>query len=385
MKNGPLAGIKVVEIAGIGPAPCSGMMLADMGAEVILVERKTAGQNTVAAAMGKNSDQTFFHRGKQSITVDLKAPSGVALVLQLIEQADVLIEGFRPGVMERLGLGPDVCLERNPALIYGRMTGWGQTGPLAQAAGHEPNYVALAGGLWYGGRQNQPPTAPLTLVGDLGGGAVILAWGILCAVIERHKSGKGQVIDAAITDGTIYISSLLWMLRNTGQLQDEREQGWADGASPWNDTYACSDGQFITICSLEPQFYQLLLEKLELTADPLFNNQWDKNQWPAAKEKIRDVFLSQSQSHWCELMEGTDVCFAPVLSFADAPLHPHNQSRDVFLEINGVTQPAPAPKFSVSKPEAGIVPGTGEHTESILQRLNLSAADIEQLKKELVV
>lgn len=385
MNNGPLAGIKVIEIAAIGPAPCTGMMLADMGAEVILVERKRAGNNSAEATMSLSSDQTFFHRGKQSIAVDLKDPAGVDLVLKLVEQADVLIEGFRPGVMERLGLGPDICQQKNEQLIYGRMTGWGQTGPLAQAAGHEPNYVALAGGLWYGGRQGQPPTAPLTLVGDLGGGAVILAWGILCAVIERGKSGKGQVIDAAITDGTAYISSLLWALRNTGQLHDEREQGWADGASPWNDTYACADGQFITICSLEPQFYQLLMEKLELTGDPLFINQWDKRQWPAAKARMKEIFLQQPQSYWCDLMEGSDVCFAPVLSFADAPQHPHNQARDVFLEINGVIQPAPAPKFSSSKPEAGSVPKSGEHTDQILRRLSISESDIARLKDKRVV
>lgn len=385
MKSGPLAGIKIIEVAAIGPAPCTGMMLADMGAEVILIERKSVGRNSPDAALTSNPDQTFFHRGKQSIAVNLKEPEGSELVLKLIEQADVLIEGFRPGVMERLGLGPDVCLKKNPALIYGRMTGWGQTGPLAQAAGHEPNYVALAGGLWYGGRQGQPPTAPLTLVGDLGGGAVMLAWGILCAVIERAKSGKGQVIDAAITDGTAYISSLLWALRGAGQLQDERGKDWADGASPWNDTYACSDGQFITICSLEPQFYQLLLEKLELTDDPLFADQWNKNHWEAAKAKIERIFLSQPQAHWCALMEGSDVCFAPVLSFADAPQHPHNQARDVYLEINGVMQPAPAPKFSVSTPEAGSVPKTGEHTDCILKSLHLDEVDIIRLKNKNVV
>ncbi len=384
MNSGPLSGVKVIEIAGIGPAPCTGMMLADMGAEVILIERKSAGSNAVAIEQ-KHVQQLFYNRGKQSIVVDLKQPEGVELVLELINNADVLIEGFRPGVMERLGLGPDICLNRNEKLIYGRMTGWGQTGPLSQAAGHDQNYAALSGALWYGGRKNEAPKAPMTLVGDLGGGTMMLAWGVLCAYINVQNTGKGQVVDTAITDGSAYLSSLLMVLRNTGQLQDDLETGWADGAAPWSDTYQCADGKYITLCSLEPQFYQLFLEKLELMDDPLFQNQWDTKNWPQAKQKVSEIFLQKSQVYWCELLEGTDVCFAPVLNFSEAVNHPHNQARNVFVEQQGVLQPAPAPKLSASVQQVGRVPLPGEHSDSILKNLGLSDDKITVMKEAGVV
>jgi alpha-methylacyl-CoA racemase len=376
---GPLAGIKVVEIAGIGPGPCAGMMLADMGAEVILVERRSPNANA-AGITGDSHKQAFFNRGKKSIALDLKNPEAIELVLKLVAEADVFIEGFRPGVMERLGLGPDVCLERNQKLVYGRMTGWGQTGPLSQAAGHDPNYIGLTGALWYGGSGERPPTAPLTLVGDLGGGTMVLLFGILSAVIHAGKTGEGQVIDSAITDGSAYISSLLWMMHNTGQVQDELGKGWADFGSPWHDTYQCSDGKYVTVCALEPQFYVELVERLGLTDNPVFANQWDTNLWPAGKEELKTLFMGKTRQQWCELLEGTDVCFGPALDMSEAPQHPHNVARETFLNIDGVMQPAPAPKFSRSEPSAGAVPATGEHNEEVLQSLGLAATEIEALK-----
>ncbi len=377
---GPLAGIKVVEIAGIGPGPCAGMMLADMGAEVILVERKVPNANA-ADITGGESKQAFFNRGKKSIALDLKNPDAIELVLKLVAAADVFIEGFRPGVMERLGLGPEVCIERNSRLVYGRMTGWGQTGPLSQAAGHDPNYIGLSGALYYGGSQERPPTAPLTLVGDLGGGTMVLLFGILSAVIHAQRTGEGQVIDSAITDGSAYISSLLWMMHNTGQIQDEPGVGWADWGSPWHDTYECADGNYVTVCALEPQFYQELVERLELTDNPVFASQWDTAQWPRGKQELKNLFLGKTRQQWCDLLEGTDVCFGPVLNFSEAPRHPHNVARGTFLDIDGVVQPAPAPKFSRSEPAVGVPPHAGEHSDEILQALGLDPADVARLRE----
>ncbi|RLA54519.1 MAG: CoA transferase [Gammaproteobacteria bacterium] len=376
---GPLAGIKVVEIAGIGPGPCAGMMLADMGAEVTLVERRNPNANAVDIS-GDSHKQAFYNRGKKSIALDLKNPDAIELVLKLIAEADVFIEGFRPGVMERLGLGPDTCLERNSRLVYSRMTGWGQTGPLSHAAGHDPNYIALTGALWYGGSGDRPPTAPVTLVGDLGGGTMVLLFGILSAVIHAGKTGEGQVIDSAITDGSAYISSLLWMMHNTGQVQDELGKGWPDFGSPWHDTYECADGKYVTVCSLEPQFYAELVERMGLADNPVFANQWDSSQWPEGKAQVKALFLGKTRQEWCDLLEGTDVCFGPALNMSEAPQHPHNVARGTFLDVDGVIQPAPAPKFSRSEPSAGVVPATGEHNDEVLQNLGLDAAAIAQLK-----
>jgi len=376
---GPLTGVKVVEIAGIGPGPCAGMMLADMGAEVILVERKTPNANA-AGLVEDGSKHAFFNRGKKSIALDLKNPDAIELVLKLVSEADVLIEGFRPGVMERLGLGPDTCLQRNTRLVYGRMTGWGQTGPLAQAAGHDPNYIAVSGALWYGGSRERPPTAPLTLVGDLGGGTMVLVFGILCAVIHAQRTGEGQVIDSAITDGSAYISSLLWMMHNTGQVHNELGSGWADWGSPWHGTYECADGKFVTVCALEPQFYAELVQRLELSDDPAFANQWDASHWPQAKEQLKALFLGKTRQAWCDLLEGTDACFGPVLDMSEAPLHPHNVARQTFLNIDGVVQPAPAPKFSRTQPTAGIPPRAGQHNEEIMGSLGFDISAIAQLR-----
>ncbi len=377
---GPLTGIKIIEIAGIGPGPCAGMMLADLGAEVIVIERKNLNLN---AAINVNDDDVkhlVFNRGKKSIALNLKCPEAIELVLKLLSAADVLIEGFRPGVMERLGLGPDVCLRCNSALVYGRMTGWGQTGPLAQTAGHDPNYIAVSGALWYGGSSDRPPTAPLSLVGDLGGGTMVFLLGILSAVIHSQKTGEGQIIDAAITDGSAYISSLLRMMHSVGQVDDELGKGWADWGSPWNDTYKCADGKFITVCALEPQFYHELLQRLSLTDNEIFSNQWDTTQWPMGKEVLKICFASKSRQQWCEILEGTDVCFGPVMNMSEAPLHPHNVARKTFIELNGVVQAAPAPKFSHTKPTAGLPPRPGEHAVEILQALGLDEIAIENLK-----
>lgn len=383
MNKAPLAGIKVIEIAGIGPGPCAGMMLADMGAEVILIERKSPNAN--AAASTDQAKQTFYNRGKQSIQVDLKQAAGVELVLDLVKGADVLIEGFRPGVMERLGLGPESCHEVNPKLVYGRMTGWGQYGPLAHAAGHDPNYVAISGALWYGGRSNQAPSAPLTLTGDTGGGTMILLWGVMCALMDVQRGGSGQVVDAAITDGSAYISSLLWMMRNTGQVRDELGHGWADGGSPWNDTFECADGKFATICALEPQFYAELIERLDLKDDPAFAKQWDTTEWPEAKQKMAKVFKQKTQQQWIELLEGTDVCFGPVLNLTEAAQHPHNKARETFTELDGVVQPSPAPKLSAYKPKLESAPVPGAQTDSVLRELGLDGNAIAMLREQGVV
>lgn len=373
MSNGPLNGVRVVEFAGIGPGPCAAMMLADMGAEVIIVDRKVANAN---AAQTGDGAQPFINRGKKSIALNLKDPASTEAALKLIDTADILLEGFRAGVMERLGLGPDVCLARNPKLVYGRLTGWGQTGPLAHAAGHDPNYIGISGAAFYAGRKDHGPAAPLTLVGDIAGGTMNYLFGVLCAYINVLKTGEGQVVDAAITDGSAYVSSLLMMMRNAGQINDEHETGWVDGAAPWNDVYLCADGKYVNICPLEPNFYAEFLTRVGLAEDEAFKKQWDKSQWPAGKEKLKALFASKTQQEWCDLLEGTDACFAPVLSFAEAAEHPHNKARGTFLKIDGQLQPAPAPKFSVSKPTVGAVPSVGQDTEVILGSLGIDPATL---------
>ena len=375
MSKGALNGIKVVEIAGIGPGPCAGMMLADMGAEVTVIDRPVADPE-MAAAFAK---YTLFNRGKKSVALNLKDADAVDALLKIIDDADVLIEGFRPGVMERLGLGPEVCCARNPRLVYGRMTGWGQTGPLSHAAGHDPNYIALTGALWAGGSHEHRPTAPLTLIGDLGGGTMMLVFGVLSAIIHAQKTGEGQVVDAAITDGAAYISTLLWGMHNSGQMTDVPGSGWADFGSPWHDTYQCSDGEYITVCALEPQFYALLIDGLGLNDDPIFANQWDKEQWQAGKEKFRTIFAAKTRQEWCDEFEGTDVCFAPVLNFSEALEHPHNIARETFFTRDGIAQPSPAPKLSATPGAAGTVPTPGTHTAEVLEALDLDSEILRKL------
>jgi len=369
---GPLAGIKVIEMAGIGPGPFCAMMLSDMGAEVIRIDRK--------AHAGIGDVRNVLNRGRRSIALDLKKPEAVETVLKLVENADVIMEGFRPGVMERLGLGPDVCAARNPGIVFGRMTGWGQTGPLAHAAGHDINYISIGGALGAMGNQGEVPTPPLNLVGDFGGGAMYLLTGILAALLEKNNSGKGQVIDAAMTDGTASLLSAFYGLMAMNGWTTDRGSNRLDGGAHYYNAYECSDGKFISIGSIEPQFYALLLKLCEIK-DPAFEAQSDQSQWPDLKQKLTELFKTRTREQWCELMEGTDVCFAPVLDLKEATEHPHNQARQTFVEHSGVVQPAPAPRFS--RTESEIQSGAaiaGEHTEAILSDWGQSDDDIAALK-----
>ncbi len=370
---GPLRGIKVIEMAGIGPGPFCAMMLSDMGAEVIRVDR--------LAHKGSGHKANVLNRGRRSIAVDLKNPEGVATVQRLIDGADVVIEGFRPGVMERLGLGPDACLNRNSRLVFGRMTGWGQDGPLALAAGHDINYISIGGALGAMGYADRPPAPPLNLVGDFGGGAMYLLAGVLAALVERGMSGKGQVIDAAMTDGTASLLSPFYGMMAMGMWTKERMANRLDGGAHYYGSYACADGKFISIGSIEPQFYALLLELCEID-DPEFAKQNDKQHWASLRGKLEALFITQPRDHWCALLEGTDVCFAPVLDLQEAPTHPHNVARQSFVEIDGVTQPAPAPRFSRT-PSSVQAPAAiaGEHSEAILNDWGFNSNEISALKQ----
>lgn len=370
---GPLKGIKVIEMAGIGPGPFCAMMLSDMGAEVIRVDR--------LAHKGSGHKANVLNRGRRSIAVDLKNPEGVATVQRLIDGADVVIEGFRPGVMERLGLGPDACLKRNSRLVFGRMTGWGQDGPLALAAGHDINYISIGGALGAMGYADRPPAPPLNLVGDFGGGAMYLLAGVLAALVERGMSGKGQVIDAAMTDGTASLLSPFYGMMAMGMWTKERMDNRLDGGAHYYGSYACADGKFISIGSIEPQFYALLLELCEID-DPEFAKQNDKQHWASLRGKLEALFITQPRDHWCALLEGTDVCFAPVLDLQEAPTHPHNVARRSFVEIDGVTQPAPAPRFSRT-PSSVQAPAAiaGEHSEAILNDWGFNSSEISALKQ----
>jgi alpha-methylacyl-CoA racemase len=332
--SGPLAGFRIVEFAGIGPGPFACMMLADMGAEVVTLDRVGANKNMKSVA----------GRGRKAIELDLKDTAAVAGVLELLANADALIEGFRPGVMERLGLGPDVVLTRNPKLVYGRMTGWGQEGPLAQAAGHDINYISVTGALAAIGTKDKP-VPPLNLVGDFGGGALYLVVGVLAALLEASRSGKGQVVDTAMCDGAASLMSMFFDMSAQGRWVEGREKNFLDGGAHFYGIYECSCGNFISIGSIEPQFYALLREHTGLS-EGCFDAQMDRAAWPALRQRLVDVFKSKSRAEWCKIMEGTDICFAPILTMAEAPKHPHMAARNVFVERHGVTQPAPAPRFS---------------------------------------
>jgi alpha-methylacyl-CoA racemase len=354
---GPLKGFRIIEIAGIGPGPFCGMMLSDMGAEVVRVERM--GGSDVPS-------KDVLARNRKSIAVDLKQPDGIETVLRLVESADALFEGFRPGVMERLGLGPEVCRERNKRLVYGRMTGWGQDGPMAKAAGHDINYIALAGALHAIGRKGEKPVPPLNLVGDFGGGGMLLAFGLVCALLESQKSGEGQVVDAAMVDGTASLMAMFFSMSAGGAFSDQRGSNMLDGGAHFYDTYETKDGKHVCIGSIEPQFYAELIEKAGLDSER-YSAQMDQTLWPELTDDLAIVFLSKTQNEWCEIMEASDVCFAPVLSILEAPNHPHNVARKSYLEVDGVMQQAPAPRFSRTEPE--IVGGprvSGEDTMSVL-------------------
>ncbi|NQZ97204.1 MAG: CoA transferase [Myxococcales bacterium] len=373
---GPLEGLKIIEIAGIGPGPFCGMMLADMGAEVLRIERPQA----VAAGNAAHAGGDTLARGRRSIGVDLKHAAGVETLLRLVEKADGLIEGFRPGVMERLGLGPDVCLERNPALVYGRMTGFGQDGPLAHAAGHDINYIALSGVLAHIGRRGQPPVPPLNVVGDFGGGGMFLAFGMVSALFERTRSGKGQVVDAAMVDGSATLLTVLFSIHQHGHWSEERGSNVIDSGSHYYDAYETRDGKYVSVGAIEPQFYAELLEKTGLAEEDL-PAQSDRDAWPALKQRMVEVFRSKTRDEWCEIMEGSDVCFAPVLSMSEAPSHPHNVARKTFVSHDGKLQPAPAPRFSRTPGELGLPPPVpGQHTDEALVDWGLEAGEIAQLR-----
>lgn len=377
---GPLAGVKVLEIAGIGPGPFCAMLLADLGAEVVRVDRA----GNVMGGDPSTPPVDVLNRGRRSIGVDLKDPAGVAVVLDLIEQADALIEGFRPGVMERLGLGPDVCLERNPKLVYGRMTGWGQDGPYAQAAGHDINYIALAGALEPIGRRGQAPVPPLNLVGDFGGGGMLLALGISAALVEAGRSGEGQVVDAAMVDGAAVLTTMFHAFRAMGVWEDVRGNNLLDTGAHFYDVYETADGRYVSIGSLEPQFYAELLEHTGLAGPAGEDLPWqhDKAHWPELKERLAEIFRRKTRDEWCEVMEGTDVCFAPVLSLGEAPRHPHNIHRGTFTELDGVVQPSPAPRFSRTPAEIQSPPAhAGQHTDEVLMEWGVEKERVTELRE----
>jgi alpha-methylacyl-CoA racemase len=374
---GPLSGYRIIELAGIGPGPFAAMLLADMGAEVVRVERA---QNVRGPAPDTPHPDVSL-RGRRNIALDLKHPDGAATLLDLVEHADALIEGFRPGVMERLGIGPDQCLARNPKLVFGRMTGWGQEGPYSQAAGHDINYISLAGALAHFGRQGEAPVPPLNMVGDFGGGGMFLAFGVVCGILEAQKSGQGQVIDTAMVDGTATLMSMFWSMKASGAF-DENNRGTnlLDTGSHFYDAYRCADGKYISLGSIEPQFYAELLQLTGLSDDPEFKRQMDRDLWPHLKTRIRQVFETKTQDEWCKIMEHTDVCFAPVLTMSEAAEHPHNIAREAFIEIGGITQPAPAPRFSRTVPEIPT-PGAhpGQHSREILTDWGVPAARIDEV------
>ncbi len=372
---GPLSGVRVVEFAGIGPGPFCGMLLADQGADVLRIDR------TVEADLGVPVDPRFdvLGRGRRSVALDLKKPEAIETALQLIGKADALIEGFRPGVMERLGLGPDLCLERNPKLVYGRMTGWGQEGPMAHAAGHDINYISLTGALHAIGSQDRP-YPPLNLVGDFGGGALYLAFGVCAALIEARSSGKGQVVDAAMVDGAASLMTPIFGLKAAGRWADKRGVNILDGGAPWYDTYETSDGKFISIGSIEKKFYAELIDKLGLGQANL-PAQFDMARWPELQGHFAAAFKGKTRDEWCAIMEGSDICFAPVLSMEEAPGHAHMKARGTFVEIEGITQPGPAPRFS--RTPGGIrnrAPKRGENSDSALKDWGFGEEQVATLR-----
>jgi alpha-methylacyl-CoA racemase len=372
--SGPLSGVKIVEIAGIGPGPFGALMLSDMGAEIIRVDRA----QSVRGETGPGWD--LLNRGRRSVGVDLKSPDGVETVLRLVEQADGLIEGFRPGVAERLGIGPEACLARNERLVYGRMTGFGQDGPYAAMAGHDINYIALAGALHPIGRRGEAPVPPLNLVGDFGGGGMLLAFGMVCGILEARTSGRGQVIDAAMIDGAAVLTTMIYAFRSIGAWADERGTNILDTGAHFYDVYECADGQYISLGSIEPQFYAELCEKLGIPADEM--PQHDKARWPELKERVAGVVRTKTRDEWCAVMDGSDVCFAPVLSLAETHTHAHNSHREMFTEVAGVVQPSPAPRFSrtpgvISRPPSQ----PGQHTDEVLADWGFEAGEIAKLRE----
>ena len=369
--SGPLSGLRVIEFAGLGPGPFCGMMLADQGAEVVRVERPGA----------RFDPFDILARSRRPLTVDMKHPEGLSLARELCRDADGLIEGYRPGVMERLGLGPDVLLADNPRLVYGRMTGWGQTGPLAAAAGHDINYIALSGVLHTVGVAGSKPVVPVNYIGDFGGGGMLLAFGMAAALLSVARGGTGQVVDAAMTDGSALLSSMTWQFRSHGLWNDTAGTNLLDGGAHFYGTYECSDGKYIAIGAIEPQFYKLLLDFLGLADDPTFKTQRDTGAWPKLSERLAGLFRQRTRDDWCKLMEGTDACMAPVLTLGEAPLHPHNAARQTFISVADQLQPAPAPRFSAAPADTPRPPQEpGSHTDSTLAALGYAGERIAQLR-----
>jgi alpha-methylacyl-CoA racemase len=374
---GVLSGYRIIELAGIGPGPMCAMLLSDMGADVARIDRMAD------AGLGINAETkfNFLNRGRRSIALDLKQPEAIEALLKMVEKADALIEGYRPGVTERLGLGPDVCLKRNPRLVYGRMTGWGQEGPMAQAAGHDINYIALSGALGSIGRRGEAPVPPLNLVGDFGGGALYLALGVVAGLLEAQKSGKGQVVDAAMVDGAASLMTAIYGIRAAGIWTDKRGDNILDTGAHYYDVYETKDGQYVSIGSIEAKFYDELLRLSGLKNEEL-PRQNDRTKWPAMKERMRALFKTKTRDEWCKLMEGSDVCFAPVLSMDEAPNHPHNRHRGTFVESGGVRQPGPAPRFSRTPSAIQRPPARpGEHTEEALSDWGFSSSDLAKLRE----
>ena len=373
---GPLKDIKIIEMAGIGPAPFCGMILADMGAEVISVDRITSA--------GRGSSADIAARGKKSIAIDIRKEEGQEIIKKLISNADVLIEGFRPGVMEKNNLGPDDLLKINPKLIFGRMTGWGQSGPLANAAGHDINYIALSGVLGAIGKKDSPPPPPLNLIGDFGGGGMLLALGVCAALNTVNKEGKGQVIDAAMTEGSALLMSMMYGMLNSGIWTDNRDSNLLDGAAHFYGCYECKDGKYVSIGSIEPQFYSLLKEKMKID-EQIFDNQMDKESWPVLRKNLETRFMDKTRDEWCEIMEGTDICFAPVLSMKEAINHKHNLERQSFFTLENVAQPSPAPKFSYTNSEVKNPPvKVGTHTKEVIGSLGLINQIDELISKKII-
>ena len=371
---GPLQGIRIVEMVGIGPAPHCCMLLSDMGAEVIRIDRP--GGNRI----GGTNRSAILNRGRKSIAIDIKTSDGVATALRLIAQADGLVEGFRPGVMERLGLDPDTCLAENPALVYGRMTGWGQTGPLAPVAGHDINYIALSGALASIGDQERGPVPPLNLIGDFGGGGMMLAFGMVCGLLEARNSGQGQVIDAAMLEGSALLMAGIFMSRNSGNWNRPRGENWLDGGAPFYGTYECADGEWICIGSIEPQFYGELREILDLS-DPVWDRQWDQEAWPEQKRRLQAIFRTRTRAEWTGIMGHTDICFAPVLNLDEVLDHPHTRERGVFVSPDDQLQPAPAPRFSRTPGAIQAPPARpGEHNDEVLSAWGFEADEVAALR-----
>ena len=378
--SGPLAGIRVFELQGLGPVPFCGMLLSDLGADVVRIDRvdNVAGAGSPSAQLDRLA-RGVLARGHRSIGIDLKSRAGLELLLRMVETADVLLEGFRPGVMERIGLGPDVCLGRNPRLIYGRATGWGREGPYATSVGHDINYIALSGALWPVGRAGGPPVPPLAYVGDFGGGGMLLALGVCAALSERAASGAGQVVDAAMVDGSALLSASLHAVRAVGEWHDERGTNLIDSGAPFYDAYETADGKWVAVGAIEAPFYRDLLKVLDVDEPP--EAQMDRSRWPSLHRRFAEVFRQQTRDEWCAAFEGTQACFAPVLSLWEAPEHPHNLARQTFTSVDGLVQPAPAPRFSrtpaqVTRP----APKPGEHTEDLLAEWGLAAEEIERLR-----